>query len=456
MKKSGFKTSLPYLILFVLFAALPLFLNSRSWVDLFITIVINMVCAVSLRMILLSGNLSFAQGAFIGVGAYTAGMLALNLGLPMWVTIPLGGIVAAIIGLITGWPFARLKSVYFSMGTMFMGQAIVLFISSWKLAGGALGLNRIPSLATALKGVAETVSLKNYQAAYYVIFLLAIVSLLVMYRVEHSRIGTTLRALSQSEEVAASIGVNPTYYRLLAVGIACFFAGLMGGVQAHYLTAISYSSYSMNMTLWLIMYMMIGGSGKFIGPLVGAILISIVQGIANLLTSISGSSNSAGFIAFSRWVGENSAYTPFLTAAVLLVVGVIRVPVRQRFHEVLMQEELSSFLVNFPVLNLILLLVMCALMLAMIIFLKAQLRHKIMILSLILAAYALRCALGFSPTVFASGVRTCILSQSLFIMTGFLALYCSAVSRNKALILLMIFALYNFEKFLFPLFFNVV
>lgn len=321
MKKSAFKTSLPFGILLVVFIVLPLVLSSRSWVDLFVTILFNMVAAVCLRVILLSGNLSFAQGAFMGVGAYTAGILSTQLGLPMWLTIPAGAIMATIIGLLTGWPFARLKTVYFSMGTMFMGQAIMLLISSWKLAGGALGLNRITSLSTALKPLAEAMNLKGYQAAYFVILLFALVSLLVMYRFEHCRIGTTLRALAQSEDVAASIGVNPTFYRLLAVGVACFFIGLMGGVQAHYLTSISYSSYGMNLTLWLIMYMMIGGSGKFIGPMIGAIIISVVQGIANLLTSLSGSSSNAAFVSFSRWIGENSAYTPFLTASVLLVVA---------------------------------------------------------------------------------------------------------------------------------------
>lgn len=321
MKKSGFKTSLPFLVLLVAFVVLPIFLNSRSWIDMFVTIVFNMVGAVCLRVILLSGNLSFAQGAFMGVGAYAAGMLAVHLGLPMWLTIPLGAIAATIIGLITGWPFARLKTVYFSMGTMFMGQALMLLISAWKAAGGAMGLNRIPSLASGLKGVADMLSLKSYQAAYFVILIIAIVSLVVMYRFEHCRIGATLRALSQSEDVAASIGVNPTYYRLLAVGVACFFIGLMGGVQAHYMTSITYSSYNMNLTLWLIMYMMIGGSGKFIGPMIGAILISFVQGISNLLTSMSGSATNPGFIAFSRWMGENSAYSPFLTAAVLLIVA---------------------------------------------------------------------------------------------------------------------------------------
>lgn len=332
MKKSGFKASVPFLVLLILFVGLPLVLNSRTWVDLFVTIVFNMVAAVSLRVILLSGNLSFAQGAFMGVGAYTAGMLAVHLGFPMWLSIPLGAVMAALVALLTGWPFARLRSVYFSMGTMFMGQAIMLLVSAWKAAGGAQGLQRIPSLGSALKGVAEAMGMKGYQAAYFVILLLAIVSLVVMYRFEHCRIGTTLRALAQSEEVAASIGVNPTYYRLLAVGVSCFFIGLMGGAQAHYMGTISYSSYGMNLTLWLIMYMMIGGGGKFIGPMIGAIIISIVQGIANLLTSLSGSSNSAGFIAFSRWLGENSAYTPFLTAAVLLVVayllpgGIVGIP----------------------------------------------------------------------------------------------------------------------------------
>ncbi len=321
MKKSGFKTSLPFLIMLVAFVVLPMFLNSRSWIDVFVTIVFNMVAAVSLRVILLSGNLSFAQGCFMGVGAYTAGMLAVHLSLPMWLTIPLGAVVAMLLGLITGWPFARLKTVYFSMGTMFMGQAIMLLISAWKAAGGAQGLNRIPSLASELKGVAELLGVKGYQAAYFVILILAIISLLVMFRFEHCRIGATLRALAQSEEVAASIGVNPTFYRLLAVGVACFFIGLMGGAQAHYMTSISYYSYNMNLTLWLIMYMMIGGSGKFIGPMIGAILITLVESVSSILTSLSGSATSAGFVAFSRWIGENSAYTPFLTAAVLLVVA---------------------------------------------------------------------------------------------------------------------------------------
>ncbi len=322
MKNKSLKAALPFIILLVAFIAFPIGLNTRTWIKLFVTIVINLVTAVSLRVILLSGNLSFAHGAFMGVGAYTAGMLALYLNLPFWVTILAGAVLAAVAGVVTGWPFARLKNTYFSMGTMFMGQAIVLLISSWDLAGGAIGLNRIPSLTSGILGdLADLVGMTKPQSGYYFILLLAVVAIAVMYRFEHCRVGTTLRALAQSEDVAASIGVNPTFYRLLAVGIGCFFAGMMGACQALYLTSLSYYSYAMSTTLWIIMYMMIGGTGHIVGPMLGAIVISIVQNIANLLTGISGNSGSAGFVAFSRWLGTNAAYTPFITSAVLLLVA---------------------------------------------------------------------------------------------------------------------------------------
>lgn len=250
-------------------------------------------------------------------------MLGVYLNWPIWLTIPLGAVLATVTGIITGWPFARLKTIYFCMGTMFMGQAIVLLISSWDLAGGAMALRGIPSLSSALGGLADALGgeVKSYQLVFYLILIVALICLLIMYRFEHSRIGTTLRALAQSEDVAASIGVNPTFYRLLAMGVGCFFAGLMGGFQAHYLTTLSYNSFSMNLTLWLIMYMMIGGKNTFIGPIIGAIVVSFVENIANLLTSLSGSSTNEAFVAFSRWLGTNATYTPFLTAAVLLLVA---------------------------------------------------------------------------------------------------------------------------------------
>lgn len=340
MKQSKtLKTAAPFLILLVLCIVLPLLLNSRTWINLFVTIVTNMVAAVSLRTITLSGNMSFAHGAFIGVGAYTAGILALQLGWSMWITIPVGAVAATVVGLITGWPFARLKSIYFCMGTMFMGQAIVLLISTLDVAGGAIGLTGVPSMSKALGGLADAIGLSKPQICYFFILLVAIIAFVVMYRFEHCRIGTTLRALAQSEDVAASIGVNPTFYRLLAVGVGCFFAGLIGACGAHYSTTLSPNGYTMNLTLWVIMYMMVGGQGSFIGPILGAVVVSFIQNIANLLVGMSGSSTSETFVTFARWMGNNAAYMPFLTAGILLLVayllpgGLVGLPDTIRKHK---------------------------------------------------------------------------------------------------------------------------
>ena len=328
--KPRWQTALPYIILAAFFILAPVAFKSRTWLNSFITIFVFVVGSVSLRTIALSGNLSFAHAAFIGIGAYTAGVLGKELGLGILLTIPIGALAATLVGFITGWPFARLRSVYFCMASMFMGVAIVQFISAFTLTGGAIGLQGVPSLSKALSQTMtggfgqflESVGIGNLQQCYFLFLLITILSIVCMYRFEHSRIGWTLKALSQSPAVASSIGVNERYYRLLSVCVGCFFAGLIGALYAHYNTTLSPNSYSMGVTLWLLMYMMIGGSNKFLGPIVGALLIGFIRQMPILLTGMSGNAGvSDAFVAFSRWVGQYSAYTPFLTALILLLVS---------------------------------------------------------------------------------------------------------------------------------------
>lgn len=327
--RSPWLTNMPYLVLAVFFILVPIFFTTRTWLNSFITIFVSVVGTVSLRTIALSGNMSFAHGAFIGLGAYAAGVLGKELGLPVFLTIPLGAIIAMLIGLITGWPFARLRSIYFCMGSMFLGVAIIQFISSAEITGRALGLRGVPSLGSALSPLLEGgfgsflagIGIGSVQLCYYFFLIITLISLLCLYRFEHSRIGWTLKALSQSPEVAASAGINEKYFRLLSVCFGCFFAGLIGATYAHYNTTLSPNSYGMGTTLWLIMYMMIGGKNNFLGPIVGAIILELVKQMSSLLTAMSGSSNSASFIAFTRWVGHYAAYVPFITAIVLLIVA---------------------------------------------------------------------------------------------------------------------------------------
>lgn len=321
MKKKSL-TALPYAIIFILFIIAPVFCKQTTILKSLIKIMLCIVGAVSLRTISLSGNMSFAHGAFVGLGAYTAAVLAKTVGLSMWLSIPLGAIMALVVGLITGWPFARLRTIYFCMGSMFMGQAIAQLIKGLRLTGSARGMQQIPSMSKALSGLTKLIGWKDIHSCYFFFLLVVVVSLICLYRFENSRIGWTLKALSQSPEVAASIGINEKFYRLMSVGVGCFFAGLAGACYAHYNTVLSPDDYAMSMTLWLIMDMMIGGGQSFLGPIVGAILIEGINALPAVLSALTGAAGaSEGFIAFSRWVGKNSAYTPYLTAVILLIMA---------------------------------------------------------------------------------------------------------------------------------------
>jgi len=280
---------LPYVILIAVGAVMPLFVRTNFWLHIFIVVFVRCVGAVGLRTIALSGNISFAQAAFVGVGAYTAAILAVELGMPAYLTIPLSTILVTILGVVTGLPFVRLRSIYFGMATMFLGAALVYIISAMPITGGSNGLSNIPTLFRSM----------NMTRNYYFFFILAIVSCVIMYRFEFSRIGVILRALAQSPDAAAAIGVGEVYFRLLAVGFGCFFAGLSGATFAHYNTSLSPTSYGMAVGLWYIMYVMIGGKDSFIGPIIGTILLVIIPEMSRALNQ----------------------YAPYITVAAMLIVA---------------------------------------------------------------------------------------------------------------------------------------
>ena len=281
------KKGIPYAVLLLIFLVLPIFLRTSYWIGVLIMVLYKVVGSVSLRTISLSGTLTFAHGAFIAIGAYCGGILAKSLGLPPVVTILAGGLFACLVSIITGFPFVRLKGMYYSMASMFMGVTVGYIIKAMKITGGYHGLTRIPKL------------LQNDIACYYVFLGIAVVLILILFRFEFSRIGTTLRALAQSQDVASSIGVNARFYRLLAVGMGSFCAGVAGAAYGLYSTVLSPTNYDMTFSLWLLMYMLIGGEDYFIGPIIGAIIFVLIPELGRGL----------------------SAYAPFLTGACTLIVA---------------------------------------------------------------------------------------------------------------------------------------
>lgn len=272
----------------IILALLPLFIKSNYWLHVLILTLIYIIVTASFRLINISGQFSLAHAAFMGIGAYTSAVLSRWFGWPVWLTIPLGALVAMVIGALIGYPFARLRAVYYALVSLFFGIGVLQIINALGIwTGSYQGLTGIPPIFGASK------------IPYYYFFLgLTSLCLLVMYRFEFCRIGTTLKAIAQSYLVAGSVGVNEVRYRVIVLAVGCFFAGLAGACYAHYNLVLSNLSFNFMATLWIVMYAIIGGLNSFAGPIIGAAFLIIIPEFARDL----------------------KMYTPYVAAALLLIV----------------------------------------------------------------------------------------------------------------------------------------
>jgi branched-chain amino acid transport system permease protein len=268
---------------------LPLMIKSPYLIHIFILTFITIIATVSLRTITISGQFPLAHGAFMGIGGYVAAVLSRWFGWSPWFSIPLGAFTAMGIGILIGYPFARLRAMYYDMVSLFFGLGVLqVFFVFQRWTNAYHGLTGIPPLLPVTSKV-----------PYYYLFLgLTVLCLLALYRLEFCRIGVTLKAIEQSHLVASSVGINEAKYRVLVLAVGCFFVGLSGGAYAHYTRTLSYTSFDLLATLWLFMYVLIGGIGSFNGPIIGTALLVIVP---ELLRGM-------------------KQFVPYISAAILLVV----------------------------------------------------------------------------------------------------------------------------------------
>jgi branched-chain amino acid transport system permease protein len=252
--------------LIVVMAAIPLFVKSVYFLRIFILVYVYVIATSSLRTVAISGQMSMGHAGFMGIGAFTSAILAKELGWTPWLTMPLGALATMVVAILVGFPFSRLRTFYFSMVSLIFGIALIgINTLCGRYTGSYYGLNSIPPLF-ATSG-----------ASYYFFFLgLTVLSLFVLHRFESCRIGTSLKAVAQSHTVAASVGIDESGYRVLALAAGCFMVGLAGAGYAHFNTVLSQSSFDLLASINLMVYMVVGGMGSFAGPIIGAAVLVVV------------------------------------------------------------------------------------------------------------------------------------------------------------------------------------
>ena len=275
------------LVIILLFLLPPMGM-SLYYIHILIGVFIYVIMTSSLRLISLSGQISLGHAGFMCAGAYTSAVIAKNFGWTPWLTIPLGALLTFVLAFLVAIPFTRLRGLYFTMISLFFGMAVLAINELFQnFTGGQSGIVGIPTLF----GISKI--------PYYYFFLaLMLISLFIIHRLEFSRIGLTWKAVAKSHAVASSIGINEARQRIICFALGGLFAGLTGAAYAHYYVVLSVTTFGFFTSIYLFIYMMVGGLKSFYGPIVGTAILIIIPTIFRNLNE----------------------YVPFIYAAIMLIV----------------------------------------------------------------------------------------------------------------------------------------
>lgn len=249
---------------------------SRSYnpyfLDIALTCGINITLAVSLNLINgYTGQFSLGHAGFMAIGAYSSAVLTTNFGgalLPLvggqtWVLFPLalyvGGLVAALAGLLVGGPSLRLKGDYLAIVTLGFGEIIRVILQNIDAVGASRGLIGIP----------------GYTNLFWT-FGLAAITVYTVWALVNSTYGRGFIAVSDDEVAAEAMGINTTRYKIMAFVVGAFFAGLAGGIYAHFKQYIAPQGFGFDKSIEIVVMVILGGMGNNVGVIIAAVLLTVL------------------------------------------------------------------------------------------------------------------------------------------------------------------------------------
>jgi branched-chain amino acid transport system permease protein len=221
---------------------------------------INIILAVSLNLVSgFTGQLSLGHATFMGIGAYTATLLALKLHVPFLIAIIIGAVTAAFFGFIIGVPTLRLRGDYLAIATLGFGEIMRNILLNLKITGGPMGLRGIPKVTN-----------------IYIVAAAVILVIFSLNRIMNSRVGKAFIAIREDELAAEAMGINTTNYKILAFAIGAFYAGIAGGLFAFLFRYINPNNFGFMKSIEILCMVVLGGMGNTAGAILGAAMLTIL------------------------------------------------------------------------------------------------------------------------------------------------------------------------------------
>lgn len=263
--KKYLSTLIICLVLAVFFVVVQLGINNGFitgyWVTNLYLVGINVILASSLNLINgFTGEFSLGHAGFMAVGAYSGAIITANLGLPFPLAVIVGMLAAGLTGVLVGLPTLRLRGDYLAIATLGFGEIVRVVLMNIDYVGGASGLRDIPFVVN-----------------WPIIFFSVVFSLLLIRNFICSSHGRACLSVRENDLAAEMMGINITYYKVLAFVIGAALAGLAGVLYAHYYTVLQPRDFSFMLTFDVLVMVMVGGLGSLTGSVVGAVLITVAS-----------------------------------------------------------------------------------------------------------------------------------------------------------------------------------
>jgi branched-chain amino acid transport system permease protein len=264
-------------VLGVILAILLIFpqILSTYQINIMITALMYVVLGLGLNIVVgVAGLLDLGYVAFYAVGAYSYALLHLHFGLGFWTVLPLGGLLAASLGILLGFPVLRLRGDYLAIVTLGFGEIIRLILENWNaFSRGPSGISNIPR--PGFFGMEMTLN-QSISYLYYLMIAMVIFTIFVVNRLQNSRIGRAWFALREDEIACQAMGIDKTRTKLTAFALGAFWAGMVGVIFAAKTTFVNPASFTFLESAIILCIVVLGGMGSIIGVIIAAVVLMLL------------------------------------------------------------------------------------------------------------------------------------------------------------------------------------
>ncbi len=239
------------------------------------TALMYVVLGLGLNIVVgVAGLLDLGYVAFYAVGAYSYALLNLHFDMGFWAVLPIGGLFAAFLGVLLGFPVLRLRGDYLAIVTLGFGEIIRLVLENWNaFSQGPSGIANIPR--PGFFGMQMSFE-SGITYIYYIVVALVVFTIFVVNRLQNSRLGRAWLALREDEIACQAMGIDKTKTKLIAFSLGAFWAGLVGVIFAAKTTFVNPASFTFLESAIILSIVVLGGMGSIVGVICGALILILM------------------------------------------------------------------------------------------------------------------------------------------------------------------------------------